>query len=39
MKETLEPIIYIALTIFAVGGAIMMPMVVYAAYRDLIKGK
>jgi hypothetical protein len=37
MRELLEPIVFIALTIFAVGGALIMPMLVYSAYRDLIK--
>jgi hypothetical protein len=39
MKELLEPIIYVALTIFAVGGAAIMPMLVYSVYKDLIKNR
>jgi len=37
MKEFLEPIVYVALTIFAVGGAAIMPILVYSVYKDLIK--
>jgi hypothetical protein len=39
MKELLEPIVYVALTIFAVGAALIMPMLVYTAYRELIKDR
>lgn len=37
MKELLEPIVYVALTVFAVGSALIMPMLVYSAYKHLIK--
>jgi hypothetical protein len=39
MKELLEPIVYVALTIFVVGAAVIMPMLVYWVYKDLIKNK
>jgi hypothetical protein len=39
VKELLEPIVYVALTIFAVGGALIVPMLVYSAYIELIKDK
>ena len=39
MKEALEPIILISLTIFAVGSALLMPILVYAAYKELIVNK
>ena len=37
MKEALEPIVYVALTIFAIGGAAIMPVLVYSAYKELLK--
>ncbi len=37
MKELLQPIVYIALTIFAVGGAAIMPVLVYSAYKELLR--
>lgn len=39
MKELLEPIVYVALTIFTVGAAALMPIIVYRAYKDLVKGE
>jgi hypothetical protein len=39
VKELLEPIVYVALTIFAIGAALMTPMLVYYAYIELIKGR
>lgn len=35
MKELLEPIVYVALTVFAVGAAIIMPMLVYMMYKEI----
>jgi len=38
MKEALMPIVLISGAITLAGIALLMPMIVYAAYKDLIKG-
>jgi hypothetical protein len=37
MIETVSKVMLVALTICAVGLSLLMPMLVYAAYKDLIR--
>jgi hypothetical protein len=39
VKELLEPIVYVALTIFTVGAAIIMPMLVYMMYKEITQDR
>lgn len=39
MKEMLMPIVYILGAIIMAGIALVMPMIIYAIYKDLIKGE
>jgi hypothetical protein len=38
MKEALMPIVLVAGAVILAGLALLMPMIIYAAYKDLIKG-